>query len=213
MRVARGGWWRGRRRQGDAQSFKLALSSSHENILQRQRSGEARAPSTALRHSRRFASAFFTQRTAAVGRYAPYPRYRGGGKRGRPRDAFASELDFRRGADRRNHLRSLPLHLCFFSSFLKEEGRRNAGKRCATTAASCDAARVPLHILPRKRGRIKEGARSPDGVPPRLLSEGVIVPRRSSGQASWDAVCTGVTRLRLSQSSDAPRTPVIVPGG
>src|ERR1700733_8110231 len=34
----------------------------------------------------------------------------------------------------------------------------------------------------------------------------------ASGQASWDAVCTGVTRLRLSQSRDAPPTPVIMPG-
>src|SRR5580698_1883335 len=34
----------------------------------------------------------------------------------------------------------------------------------------------------------------------------------ASGQASWDAVCTGVTRLRLSQSRDAPPTPVIRPG-
>jgi len=35
----------------------------------------------------------------------------------------------------------------------------------------------------------------------------------ASGQASWDVVCTGVTRLRLSQSRDAPPTPVIMPGG
>jgi hypothetical protein len=34
----------------------------------------------------------------------------------------------------------------------------------------------------------------------------------ASGQASWDAVCTGVTRLRLSQSREAPPTPVIMPG-
>ena len=34
----------------------------------------------------------------------------------------------------------------------------------------------------------------------------------ASGQASWDAVCTGVTRLRLSQSRDAPPTPVVMPG-
>jgi hypothetical protein len=27
-------------------------------------------------------------------------------------------------------------------------------------------------------------------------------PRRNPGHASWDAVCTGVTRLRLSQSSE-----------
>src|ERR1700731_2536108 len=34
----------------------------------------------------------------------------------------------------------------------------------------------------------------------------------ASGQASWDAVCTGVTRLRLSQSREAPPAPVIMSG-
>ena len=34
----------------------------------------------------------------------------------------------------------------------------------------------------------------------------------ASGQASWDAVRTGVTRLRLSQSREAPPAPVIMPG-
>ena len=56
-------------------------------------------------------------------------------------------------------------------------------------------------------------ARSPVGVPPRLSPKGVFHPKGSaSGQASWDVVCTGVTRLRLSQSRDAPPTPVIMPG-
>src|ERR1700676_2064993 len=57
------------------------------------------------------------------------------------------------------------------------------------------------------------GARTLDGVPPRLSPKGVSHPKGSaSGQASWDAVCTGVTRLRLSQSRDAPPTPVVMPG-
>jgi hypothetical protein len=34
------------------------------------------------------------------------------------------------------------LHPLFFSSFTKEEGRRNAGKRGSPTAASSDAART-----------------------------------------------------------------------
>jgi hypothetical protein len=56
-------------------------------------------------------------------------------------------------------------------------------------------------------------ARSSVGVPPRFSPKGVFHPKGSaSGQASWDAVCTGVTRLRLSQSRDAPPTPVMVPG-
>src|SRR6202051_26482 len=36
------------------------------------------------------------------------------------------------------------LHPLLFSSFTKEEGRRNAGKRRSPTAASCDAARALL---------------------------------------------------------------------
>jgi hypothetical protein len=60
------------------------------------------------------------------------------------------------------------------SNKLKEAERRQTQ---GNTAASCDAARAPLHILPRKRGRIKEGARTLDGVPPRLSPKGVIVPK------------------------------------
>ena len=56
------------------------------------------------------------------------------------------------------------------------------------------------------------GARSFDGVPPRFSPKGVFHPKDSaSGQASWDLVCTGVTRLRLSQSREAPPAPVIMP--
>src|ERR1700731_4497881 len=56
-------------------------------------------------------------------------------------------------------------------------------------------------------------ARSSVGVPPRLSPQGVFHPKGSAlGQASWDAVCAGVTRLRLSQSREAPPAPVIMPG-
>jgi len=59
---------------------------------------------------------------------------------------------------------------------------------------------------------LREG--SPIGVPPRLSPQRVSHPHGSvSGQASWDVVCVGVTQLRLSQSSVAPHTPVIVPEG
>jgi hypothetical protein len=68
----------------------------------------------------------------------------------------------------------------------------------------------PPHLAVR---RALFGARSSDGVPPRLSPKGVFHPKDSAlGQASWDVVCTGVTRLRLSQSRDAPPTPVIMPG-
>src|ERR1700688_1310994 len=57
------------------------------------------------------------------------------------------------------------------------------------------------------------GARTLVGVPPRLSPKGVSHPKGSaSGQVSWDLVCTGVTRLRLSQSREAPPTPVVMPG-
>jgi hypothetical protein len=63
------------------------------------------------------------------------------------------------------------------------------------------------------------------------LANGTAAPKGSaSGHASWDSAgaaylarpnvgrtikrcCTGVTRPSLSQSSEAPRTPVIVPAG
>jgi hypothetical protein len=85
-----------------------------------------------------------------------------------------------------------------FSSLIKE-GRQNADRR-RTNRRACAR-------------RALSGARTPVGVPPRLSPKGVSHPKGSaSGQASWDAVCTGVTRLRLSQSREAPPTPVIMPG-
>jgi hypothetical protein len=78
---------------------------------------------------------------------------------------------------------------------------RNAGKRWVATAASCDAARALL-----ERARLTAFHH---GSHLRKLFH----PKDSaSGQASWDVVCTGVTRLRLSQSRDAPPTPVVMPG-
>jgi hypothetical protein len=79
--------------------------------------------------------------------------------------------------------------------------KRNAGKRRVTNRRILRCGARPF------------GARTLVGVPPRLSPEGVSHPKGSaSGQASWDVVCTGVTRLRLSQSRDAPPTPVIMPG-
>jgi hypothetical protein len=65
-----------------------------------------------------------------------------------------------------------------------------------------NAGHQPPHLAMR---RALSGARTLVGVPPRLSPKGVSHPKGSaSGQASWDLVCTGVTRLRLSQSRDAP---------
>ena len=53
-------------------------------------------------------------------------------------------------------------------------------------------------------------ARSPFGAPPRRLPR-KSMPWLSPGRVSWDMPRTGVTRRALSQSSGAPRGPVMVP--
>src|SRR6202051_2839056 len=81
---------------------------------------------------------------------------------------------------------------------MKEAERRQT---LGSTAASCDAARALS-----ERARLTAFHRG-------SLPVGSIRPKGSaSGQASWDLVCAGVTRLRLSQSRDAPPTPVVMPG-
>jgi hypothetical protein len=78
---------------------------------------------------------------------------------------------------------------------MKEERKRNAGRRVSFTSAPCGAARAD------------NSARSAAGVPPRRLPKGRWSQRLSPGQASWDAVQMGVTHPRLSQSSGCtPRT-------
>jgi hypothetical protein len=90
-------------------------------------------------------------------------------------------------------------HLLFSS--LNKKGRQKADKRRVTTAASCDAARALL-----ERARLSAFHHGSH------LRELFHPKGSASGQASWDLVCAGVTRLRLSQSRDAPPVPVIVPG-
>ena|GEM_PF-6842885 len=87
------------------------------------------------------------------------------------------------------------------SGLRRKRRKRNAGKRRVTTAASCDAARALL-----ERARLTAFHRGS------RLRELFHPKGSASGQASWDAVCTGVTRLRLSQSRDAPPAPVVMPG-
>src|SRR5580693_5616611 len=81
---------------------------------------------------------------------------------------------------------------------MKEAERRQTP---GTTAASCDAARAHT-----------ERARLPAFHHGSHLRELFHPKGSASGQASWDAVCTGVTRLRLSQSREAPPAPVVMPG-
>ena len=54
------------------------------------------------------------------------------------------------------------------------------------------------------------GDRSPLGAPPRRLPR-KLMPWLSPGRVSWDLRAAGVSRRALSQSSEAPRRPVIMP--
>jgi hypothetical protein len=92
------------------------------------------------------------------------------------------------------------LHPLLFSSFTKKEGRRNAGKRWLPPP------HLAMRHAPSGRARLSAFHHGSH------LRELFHPKGSTSGQASWDAVCTGVTRLRLSQSRDAPPTPVVMPG-
>src|SRR5271155_3721723 len=88
--------------------------------------------------------------------------------------------------------------------------QRRAGR--ATERAACAAPPLSGALACRRSTTaLAKGTRHPQGS--------------ASGQASWDVAkrvkrshaslskLTGVTRLRLSQPSGAPHTPVLVPGG
>ena len=63
----------------------------------------------------------------------------------------------------------------------KEKRKRNADRRvCPTSAPYGRGAHPCLFPLPRVRGRVEEGARSPIGVPRRLLPSGLSALGRSS---------------------------------
>ena len=53
-------------------------------------------------------------------------------------------------------------------------------------------------------------ARTPPGAPPRRLPR-KLMPWLGPGRVSWDVRTPGVTRRALSQSSEAPRRPVVMP--
>jgi len=83
----------------------------------------------------------------------------------------------------------------------KKKWKRNANRRAVQ----------PPHL--RIRRPLSEGARLSAFHRGSCQGEFFIPMAPASGQASWDAVRAGVTRLRLSQSRVAPPTPVIVPEG
>jgi len=93
------------------------------------------------------------------------------------------------------------------SKCLPKEGRRSAARRIVFGAASADAAARHTgeccHSLALR-------ARAPPGAPPRRLPR-KSMPWLSPGRVSCDLRAAGVSRRALSQSSEAPRRPVIMP--
>ena len=134
----------------------------------------------------------------------PLPRYRGGGWRERSgsRDALRARV--------------LPSH--------SKKTKRTSLHQTSLTKRTEDlfffrpvrGGRTPTDADP--TAALARGARSAERARLSAFHRGshlreLFHPKGSaSGQASWDAVCTGVTRLHLSQSREAPPTPVIMPG-
>jgi hypothetical protein len=101
----------------------------------------------------------------------------------------------------------------FVSSGLqKKKGKRNAGRRRQYLPHASGVRGAPR--IRRLAPPLRLRARSPAGVPPRLSPKGVVVPK-----AQLRARLPGtrpkrlLPRLGLSQSSDAPRMPVVMPAG
>jgi len=107
----------------------------------------------------------------------------------RPRDASAPEL-----------CHAIP------TNGPPDEGRRSAERRSVFGAASADAAARHTdrccHLTALR-------ARAPPGAPPRHLPR-KSMPWLSPGRVSWDLRKSGITRHPLSQSSEAPRRPVVM---
>ena len=90
------------------------------------------------------------------------------------------------------------------------KGKRNAERRVANTARPC-----------RGHGARSCGARSPLGVPLRLLPEGPLVPKAQSGPALHGTANRGEDRAHLHGSLPAPNyprtvrphAPVMMPAG
>jgi hypothetical protein len=138
---------------------------------------------------------------AARAPVVPLPRYRGGGKGRRSRDASASKRDARRGARRRNSSPFIAFTLCFSLPSQKKKGG----------GTPANAGHQPPHLADAARALLERARLSAFHHGSHLRE--LFHPKGSaSGQASWDLVCTGVTRLRLSQSREAPPTPVVMPG-
>jgi hypothetical protein len=86
-------------------------------------------------------------------------------------------------------------------------------KRKKGSGTPKDAEHHPPHLAVR---RCPDGGSTPSGVPPRLLPEGVVVPKAQLGPGFPDH---GADKRRVTPAgvasghSEAPRTPVIVPAG
>ena len=84
----------------------------------------------------------------------------------------------------------------------ESKGKRNADRRCLTTSAPAGAARALSLCPPPFPEKAFERARSPVGVPPRLSPEGLTSPLAQLRPCFLGRGLAGVTRLRLSQSSE-----------
>jgi hypothetical protein len=159
-------------------------ASASTIFLRRQRSSISDAPSTALR---------------AV----PLPRYRGGGQvLSFSRCAFASE--FCHATARKPF--HIPPQKGGGAPAGASTGKPHRRPVCPVRANPVGhAARALFSFLPRLRGRIKEGARSPLGAPPRLLGPG---PRFLEPPGANGRTLPGTSAASTSQSGHAPDRPM-----
>jgi hypothetical protein len=162
--------------QASTQRKRRKLISPQQTALQRQRSGESRAPSTALR---------------AV----PLPRYRGGGKclHSRAVRARAKRMaigEFANGRYRRRSLRSSPFP--FTARKTRKLRRRSADRRrgyCPSHANECchSPALRARRALKRSALVCRRSAAALAGANERH--------RSTPARASWDPASSGVTRI------------------
>jgi hypothetical protein len=130
----------------------------------------------------------------------PLPRYRGGGKRQRPRNAIrVGVLSMARRELAKSASLILTRHLLFSS--LKKEGEAERRQTLIRI----------LRIL--RCGSRPFGARSSDGVPPRLSPKGIIPSQRLSFRPGFlGRGLNGRYPPSPVPVQGAPPTPVIMPG-
>jgi hypothetical protein len=109
----------------------------------------------------------------------------------------------------RESVLAMPLHPSFAKKESQASRRREAERRQAHLHCPRHTVRR-CRLSVRRRGRGSSGSRSPLGAPPRHLPRKVM-PWLSPGRVSWDVRNRGRYPRPLSQSSEAPRRPVVMP--